>query len=140
MQRRIVPDITAEGRDLLELPATASVYEAACAMRDRCVGAVLITEDGRLTGIFTKRDLINRVVACDREPKATALGEVMTENPGTVSPKATALEALRLMEDGGYRHLPVVAGTRLVGIVSRRDFFGSEQARLESEANLWERL
>lgn len=140
MQRRIVPDITVEGRELLELPATASVYEAACAMRDWSVGAVLVTAAGRLAGIFTKRDMIDRVVASQREPKATPLAEVMTENPSTVSPGARALEALRLMEDGGYRHLPVVAGSRLVGIVSRRDFFGSEKARLETESKLWERL
>lgn len=140
MQRRIVPDITVEGRELLELPATASVYEAACAMRDWSVGAVLVTEAGHLAGIFTKRDMIDRVVAGAREPKATPLAEVMTENPSTVSPGARALEALRLMEDGGYRHLPVVAGSRLVGIVSRRDFFGSEKARLETESKLWERL
>ncbi len=140
MQRRIVPDIMAEGRDLLELPATASVYDAACAMRDWNVGAVLITDDGRLTGIFTERDMINRVVACEREPKTTPLAEVMTAGPSTISPKATALEALRLMEDGGYRHLPVVAGKDLVGIVSRRDFFGSEKAQLESETSLWQRL
>ena len=80
------------------------------------------------------------MVAGAREPKATPLAEVMTENPSTVSPEARALEALRLMEDGGYRHLPVVAGSRLVGIVSRRDFFGSEKARLETESKLWERL
>ncbi len=140
MQRRIVPDIMEEGRDLLELPATASVYDAACAMRDWSVGAVLITDQGRLTGIFTERDVINRVVASDREPKTTPLAEVMTKDPTTISPKATALEALRLMEDGSYRHLPVVAGKRLVGIISRRDFFGSEKAQLESETSLWQRL
>ncbi len=140
MQRRIVTDIMAEGRDLLELPATASVLDAACAMRDWSVGAVLITDQGRLAGIFTERDMISRVVAFDREPKTTPLAEVMTKDPSTISPKATALEALRLMEDGGYRHLPVVAGKRLVGIVSRRDFFGSEKAQLESETSLWQRL
>jgi CBS domain-containing protein len=140
MQRRIVPDIMAEGRDLLELPDTASVFDAACAMRDWSVGAVLIADEGRLTGIFTERDMINRVVACEREPKTTPLAEVMTEDPSTISPKATALEALRLMEDGGYRHLPVVAGKHLVGIVSRRDFFGSEKAQLDSETSLWQRL
>ena len=140
MRRRIVPDIMAEGRDFLELPATTSVYDAACAMRDWSVGAVLITDQGRLTGIFTKRDIINRVVACDREPKATPLSEVMTKDPATISPKATALEALRLMEDCGYRHLPVVAGKRLAGIVSRRDFFGSEKAQIDSESSLWQRL
>ncbi len=137
MQRRIVPDIMEKDRDLLELPATATVRDAACAMR---VGAVLIAHEGRLIGIFTERDMINRVVACDREPKTTPLAEVMTKDPSTISPKATALEALRVMEDGGYRHLPVVAGRRLVGIISRRDFFGSEKAQLESESNLWQRL
>lgn len=140
MQRRIVPDIMAEGRDLLDLPATASVYDAACAMRDWGVGAVLITDHGRLTGIFTERDLISRVVACDREPKTTALADVMTAEPTTIAPEATALEALRLMEDGGYRHLPVVAGGDLLGIISRRDLSGAEKARLESESNLWERI
>ena len=140
MQRRIVPDIMEEGRDLLDLPATTSVYDAACAMRDWSVGAVLVTDEDCLTGIFTERDMINRVVACDRDPKTTPLAEVMTKDPGTISPKATALEALRLMEDGGYRHLPVVAGKRLVGIVSRRDFFASEKAQLDQESSLWERL
>ena len=140
MQRRIVPDILDEGADLLDLPATASAYDAACAMRGRDVGRVLVTEGGRLTGIFTERDLMNRVVACGREPKATPLAEVMTTDPTTIPPKATALEALRLMEDSGYRHLPVVAGGRLLGILSRRDLTGVEKARLDSESSLWERL
>ena len=108
-------------------------------LRDRIGG----TEPGgsiKGIAIFTKRDMIDRVVAGTRDPKATPLAEVMTENPSTVSPEARALEALRLMEDGGYRHLPVVAGRRLVGIVSRRDFFGSEKAQIETESKLWERL
>ncbi len=140
MQRRIIRDIIEEGRDLLELPAGASVRDATRAMRDWSVGAVLVTEEGRVTGIFTERDLVNTVVACDRDPKSTPLSKVMTKDPDTISPEATALEALRLMEDSSYRHLPVVADGRLVGIVSRRDFFGSEKARLETETNLWERL
>ncbi len=64
----------------------------------------------------------------------------MTKDPDTISPGPTAPEALRLMEDGGYRHLPVIAESRLVGIVSGRDFFGSKMARLEIEIDLWERL
>ncbi len=64
----------------------------------------------------------------------------MTRDPDTISPEATALEALRLMEDGGYRHVPVVAEGRPVGIVSGRDFLGSEKDRLEMESGLWERL
>ncbi len=140
MKPRIVRDIIEKGRDLLELPAGASVRDAAQAMRDWDVGAVLVTENGRLAGIFTERDLVNRVIACDRDPESTPLSEVMTGDPDTISPKATALEALRLMEDGGYRHVPVVAEGRLVGIVSGRDFLGSEKDRLEMESGLWERL
>jgi CBS domain-containing protein len=140
MKPRIVRDIIEEGRDLLELPAGASVRDAAQAMRDWDVGAVLVTENGRLAGIFTERDLVNRVIACDRDPESTPLSEVMTRDPDTISPKAAALEALRLMEDGGYRHVPVVAEGRLVGIVSGRDFLGSEKDRLEMETGLWERL
>ena len=140
MKPRIVRDIIEEGRDLLELPAGASVRDAAQAMRDWDVGAVLVTENGRLAGIFTERDLVNRVIACDRDPESTPLSEVMTRDPDTISPGATALEALRLMEDGGYRHVPVVAEGRLVGIVSGRDFLGSEKDRLDMESGLWERL
>ncbi len=140
MQRRIVRDIIEKESDLLELPAGASVRDATRAMRDWSVGAVLVTEEGRVTGIFTERDLVNTVVACDQDPKETPLSEVMTKDLDTISPEATALEALRLMEDGGYRHLPVVAEGRLVGIVSGRDFLGSEKDRLERETGLWERL
>ncbi len=140
MKPRTVRDIIEEGRDLLELPAGASVRDAAQAMRDWDVGAVLVTENGRLAGIFTERDLVNRVIACDRDPESTPLFEVMTRDPDTISPEATALEALRLMEDGGYRHVPVVAEGRLVGIVSGRDFLGSEKDRLDMESGLWERL
>ncbi len=140
MKHRIVWDIVEEGRDLLALPPIASVCDAARAMRDWSVGAVLVTEEGCLTGIFTERDLVNRVVACNKDPKHTPLSEVMTKDCDTISSEATALEALRLMEDGGYRHLPIVAGGRLVGIVSRRDFIASEKAQLETETALWERL
>ncbi len=140
MKPRTVRDIIEKGRDLLELPAGASVRDAAHAMRDWDVGAVLVTQNGRLAGIFTERDLVTRVIACDRDPESTPLSEVMTRDPDTISPEATALEALRLMEDGGYRHVPVVAEGRLVGIVSGRDFLGSEKDRLEMETGLWERL
>lgn len=139
MQRRIIPDVVRDQK-LLQMAATATVREAARRMRTRRVGAVLIIRNGRLEGIFTERDMVNRVVAAGLDPDATRLAEVMTRNPDTIPPHATAIEALRRMSDGGYRHLPVVDRGRLVGIVSRRDFFGSEKARLEDETNLWERV
>jgi CBS domain-containing protein len=137
--RRIVPDVVSN-QELLELPPSASVRGAAQAMRERHVGAVLVTADGRLAGIFTERDMVNRVVAEGRDPDHTTLAQVMTESPDTIAPTATAIEALRRMNDGGYRHLPVVDRGRLVGIVSRRDFHGEEKARLDQESDLWKRI
>jgi len=139
MFRKIIPDVVRD-QQLLELPGQQTVREAAGHMRSRHVGAVLITHDGRLEGIFTERDMVNRVVAEGRDPDRTTLNEVMTRNPDTVRPDTTAIDALRLMHDGGYRHLPIVERGRVVGIVSRRDFFGAEKARLEDETKVWERV
>jgi CBS domain-containing protein len=137
--RRVVPDIV-NNQQLLELPPTATVRTAALAMRERHVGAVLVTTDGHLDGIFTERDMVNRVVAEGRDPDRTTLAEVMTADPDTIAPTTTAIEALRLMNDGGYRHLPIVERGRVVGIVSRRDFHGDEKARLDDESDLWKRI
>ena len=139
MNRKIIPEVVHD-QTLLHLPATATVREAAREMRTRHVGAVLIVAGDRLEGIFTERDVVNRIVAEGIDPDRTQLAEVMTRNPDTIGPNDTALEALRRMQDGGYRHLPVVDGGRLVGIVSRRDFGGDEKARLDSETKLWERV
>ena len=131
-QRKIIPDVIGK-QQLLELPETASVRDAAVRMRDRQVGAVLITRGSSLDGIFTERDVLNRVVAAGRDPDRTTLAEVMTRNPQTISPDELAIAALRYMCEGGYRHLPVVENGQLVGIVSRRDFLGEEMATVEDE-------
>jgi CBS domain-containing protein len=139
MQRRIIPDVVRDQK-LLQMAGTATVREAAREMRAQGVGAVLVTRDGRLDGIFTERDMVNRVVAAGRDPDTTTLSEVMTRQPDTIAPDASAIEALRRMNDGGFRHLPVVDRGRLVGIVSRRDFYDVEKAQLEDQTKLWERV
>ena len=139
MQRKIIPDVVHD-QALVHLGADGTVQEAAGLMRERNVGAILIIEHGRLLGIFTERDVVCRVVAEGRDPEATALDTVMTRDPDTAAPDMTALDALRLMQDGGYRHLPVVSGSKVVGIVSRRDFVGIEKAQLDDETAIWERM
>jgi len=110
-------------------------------MRERRVGAVLVTEGGdRLVGIFTGRDAVCRVLAEGLNVDRTQLADVITRDPDTMTPDKTAVEALRLMQDGGYRHVPIVHEGRVVGIVSRGDFRGLEQARLDEETGLWERI
>jgi len=125
----------------LTLSARTTVKHACQCMRDRRVGAVLVTDkDHRLVGIFTGRDAVARVMAEGRDAATTTLSEVMTANPCTMPPTETAIEALRLMQDGGFRHVPVVAGHDIVGIVSHGDFRGLERARLDEETGLWERI
>lgn len=132
MERRIVPDVIGR-QQLVMLTSSATVREAAICMSERQVGAVLVTRDGALEGIFTERDLLHRVVAPGRDPDATRLVEVMTKNPDTVDADAYAIEALSCMNERGYRHLPVLDNGRLVGIVSRRDFLGDEIVVVEEQ-------
>jgi CBS domain-containing protein len=124
----------------LMLRPQATVKHACASMRDRRVGAVLITDPyHRLLGIFTGRDAV-RMLAEGKDANHTMLAEVMTHDPRTMPPGKTAIEALRLMQDGGFRHVPVVDGGKVVGIVSKGDFRGSEQDRLDQETGIWERL
>ena len=128
-------------QDPLTLPPDATVGEACRYMRERRVGAVLVTEgDQRLIGIFTGRDAVHRVLAEGMSAGDTTLADVMTCNPDVMPPGKTAIEVLRLMEDGRYRHMPIVDNGKVVGIVSRYDFSGLELDRLDEETGLWERI
>ena len=137
---RHVSDIVCHKRPFC-LPPSATVREACREMHDRRIGAVLVTnENGRLLGIFTGRDAVGRVLAADKSAARTKLADVMTSNPTTMAPDVTAIDALRLMWDGGFRHIPVVENGKIVGIVARGDFHASEDERLDTERELWEHL
>ena len=124
----------------LMLASSASLKEAAARMADRRIGAVLVTDAAqRLVGIFTGRDAV-RVLGEGRDPSATTLATVMTAGPKTLGPESTAIDALRAMVAGGFRHVPIVDGEKIIGIVSRSDFQGLELDRLEEEVALWERM
>jgi CBS domain-containing protein len=113
-------------RGVVHLSAAASVREACELMATNHVGAVLVMEGGRLDGIFTERDALNRVLAGRLDPDATRLADVMTREPITLSPRTPATEALRLMSEIGFRHLPIVDQEEVQGIISLRDFVGVE--------------
>ena len=140
LSNREIAEIVRDQNPLI-LPPESSVQEACRSMRDRRVGAVLVTKpDRQLVGIFTGRDAVSRVLAEGRDSATTRLSEVMTPKPDTMPPGKHAIDALRLMQDGGFRHLPIVEGHMVVGILSRGDFRGLEQARLDEETGLWERI
>lgn len=125
----------------LTLPPGTTVREACQRMRECSVDAVLVTDGpGALLGVFTGRDAVRRVLAAVRDAGRMTLAEVMTKDPATVSPRATAMEALRLMRDGGFAHVPVMEDGRVLGLVSHGHFLGLEQTRLEEETRTFEML
>ena len=80
----------------------------------------------RLVGVFTERDGLFRVLAEGRNGDSTPLADVMTRNPKTIEAGKPFVHALQMMHEGGFRHLPVVEGDRVIGIVSVRDALGPE--------------
>jgi len=124
----------------LSMTASQTVQDACRRMTKRRVGAVLVTDTKHhLIGIFTGRDAV-RVLAQGNNPAEITLAAAMTPNPHVIAPERSAIEALRVMNDGGFRHLPVVADEKILGIVSRGDFKGLELDLLEGETHLWERI
>ena len=123
----------------LTLRPDASVAEACRQMYERRAGAVLVTEaDGRLLGIFTGRDAV-RMMAQGRGASGP-LDAAMTRAPHTVPPGRLTIDALRLMHDGGFRHVPVVDNGKVVGLVAWGEFRKSEHDRLDAEISHWERM
>lgn len=137
---RKLSDVILDQKPLV-LRETTTVQSACAAMRDARAGSVVVTgADGRLSGIFTGRDAVARVLAEGRNAATTPLAEVMTRDPMTLRPEQSAIDALRLMWDGGFRHVPLVRDGRVLGVVSRGDFKGLEFGRHEDERDLWEHM
>ena len=131
----------AYNRRPLTMPPSTCVRDACIGMHETHTDSVLVVDPrGRLLGIFTDRDAVCRVIAAGRDALTTPLEEVMTASPDTLTPDTAAIEALRLMWDGGYRHIPVVDCGRLLGVVSRADFKAADRDRLEIERELWEHM
>lgn len=98
----------------------ATVSEAATLMGERHIGSILVTEGDRLIGIFTERDVV-RALSNAHDAPTSAVIEWMTKGPQTVTPDTEVREALQVMVEGGFRHLPVCEGERIAGVLSMRD-------------------
>lgn len=108
--------------ELITVDAGALVIEAVDVMAERRVGAVLIrNEDGLIDGIFTERDLLTRVVHAGRDPKTTPISMVMTRSVRFVTPGTTVEAALALMHVNRHRHMLVIDGPKVHGLLSLRD-------------------
>ncbi|MGB0658744.1 MAG: cyclic nucleotide-binding/CBS domain-containing protein [Mangrovicoccus sp.] len=98
-----------------------TVREACYILREAEEGAVAVVEDGKLVGILGEHDVIARAICANRPTRETAIREIMTHHPKTVSSTASLAEAMKIMGDGGFRHLPVIGDEALLGILSMRD-------------------
>jgi CBS domain-containing protein len=103
------------------LPEDATVADAARRMRDEDIGDVLVVREEELTAVVTDRDIAVRAVAEDRPPAETRLRDIASKDLATVSPDDTIADAVRIMRERALRRIPVVEGSRPVGIVSIGD-------------------
>jgi len=121
-------------RKVYSVESTRSVLEAARFMMEHSVGAVPVLRNGELVGILSERDIMNRVVAVGRTPGTTAVSEVMTANPRAVPADESVEECLFIMREFGFRHLPIVEGRELKGVVSLRDVLMRQVSEMERQA------
>jgi len=110
-----------EGHPLFHVPSTASVRDVARTMSERNIGAIAVLDSGKLVGIFSERDVLTRIVAEGRNPDDTRVDSVMTRDIIVAAPADDINEALQKMHECNCRHLPVVQGGNLVGMISIRD-------------------
>ena len=108
--------------ELITVAPSAMMSQAVGTMSKAGVGSVLVLEGGALLGIFTERDVVRAFDQLHADPaRVSPISKGMTRDPKTIDPDATVGEAMDRMLDGGFRHLPVMEGESLVGIVSMRD-------------------
>ncbi len=107
-------------QNVLTVAPSETIDRTAQVMMERRVGSAVVVKDGELQGIVTERDIL-QAVARGLVPWSTQVRDCMTPSPVTVSPAATSGQAMSLMLNGGFRHLPVTENGRLAGIVSLRD-------------------
>ena len=120
-------------RRVYSIDADSTVLEAARFMMEHSIGALPVLRNGDIVGIFSERDVMNRVVALGRMPGTTKISEVMTANPKSISVDETIENCLFLMREFGFRHLPIVDGKQLKGLVSLRDLLLRVVAQIEAE-------
>lgn len=138
--KRLIQQVIA-GQIPLSTAPEISVQEAAVQMSTRNVGAILLVKNDKLVGIFSERDVMKKVVAAGLNPATTTVASVMVEHVETITADRPLAEALHMMREGGFRHVPVLdAQNRPIGIVSSRDAFSADWAEFELETRRMEEI
>jgi len=122
MRTTVAHLLAAKGREIWSVTPDESVYSALEAMAEKSIGALVVVDDqGRLVGIVSERDYARKVVLLQRISTKTAIREIMTSDVHTVSPENDVTECMQMMTDKRIRHLPVMSGDAVVGVVSIGD-------------------
>jgi len=121
-----------KGGEVVTMTADSSVYEAAKQMNAHRIGAVVVTDGDRVVGIFTERDILNRIVAAGLDPKTTLVRDVMTSPMACGHRNSKLAECKSVMADKRIRHLPIVEDGELYGMISAGDILASESAEQQA--------
>jgi len=121
MIETIASILAAKGGVIWSVDPEATVYEAISTMSDKGIGALLVIVKGRLVGVISERDYARKIILHGRSSKDTRVREIMTSSPVTVTPEHTVDECMRIITHHRVRHLPVLQGEQLVGVISIGD-------------------
>jgi CBS domain-containing protein len=121
MPTRPIREMLERDRRVVRAAPEDTVHAAAQLMAENGCGSILVMEGERLLGIFTERDLLVRVVAAGLESARTKIRDIMSTDLETIRAEEPVAEAVRRMDEGGFRHLPVLDGDHVLGVVSARD-------------------
>lgn len=140
MPRRMISNILA-GKPLISGSKDMTVRAACKLMAEKKIGALLVLEKGKIAGIFTERDALNKILAASLDPDSTKLSEVMVSKLQTIRADKPLAYALHMMAEGGFRHVPVVGDDgEPLGMVSARDALGQDMVDLERDMKRLEEL
>ena len=121
MAETVASILKKKGDAIWSVPPTATVYEAIALMAEKSVGALLVVSDGKLVGIISERDYARKVVLQRRSSSDTLVHEIMTGSVITVTPDHSVENCMKMITEHRVRHLPVLAGDQLVGVISIGD-------------------
>ena len=119
--------------EVVTLPPSSTVLEASKKMTERAIGSIVVMDGGELAGIFTERDLLNRVVSACLDPEKVTLVQVMSRRVRTVSIQDSVEAVFNRMEETKCRHMPVVDGAKIVGVVTMRSILEWLTAQIKEE-------
>lgn len=130
---RVAEILAAKGGAVYRTSPDTTAYAAVAEMLAQGIGSLLVTDGEAIAGIFTERDYLRRVLLQDRDPRATRVGDVMTPRIVAVEPSRSIEDCMAIMTQQRFRHLPVMDGGRLVGVVSIGDLVKYLSAEREVE-------